>query len=918
MNKKLIEVAIPLDAINEASAREKSIRHGHPSTLHLWWARRPLATARAVLFASLVDDPSSHPDQFPSEGEQDLERKRLFSLLIKLVQWENTCNNTIINEAKAEIVKYMGSAPIEFLDPFSGGGAIPLEAQRLGLSVHAHDLNPVSVMINKSMVEIPYQLIGIGPINPKSRSNKILDAYVGLQGFVDDLVYYGAMLKKLTFDLVGINYPKTIIEEDGVEKEANVLAWLWARTVKCSNPACNCTIPLVRSFTISKKQNVSIKPIINGNKIEYSVEYGKENEEIGTITAKGAVCLKCGTLVSFDEIKKQAEIGKMSHDLMACVVEGDRKRIYQSPSPNQKMAANINYSMMNDIEIDSTNVRDIRPPKYGMTHYSNLFTNRQLLTINTFVDNIKKVRDQAEADAKAAGLLSEVELIEGGSGFVAYGEAISVYLSFVVSKLVDYHSTICSWHSSKELIRNTFGRQAISMIWDYAEGNPFCNSTGCFDNMLEWVVRCIPSLPANKGEASQFNAMEDSKLRGVVVSTDPPYYDNIGYADLSDYFYIWMRGSLKTIYPNLFSTMLVPKNDELVAMRYRFGGNTDKAKSFFENGMFEAFKQIFMCTREDVPVTIYYAFKQSESEYIESTVQTSSSGWETMLSAIIRAGFIITGTWPVRTELSNRLIGNNANALSSSIVLVCRKRSESARITRREFVLELRNNVRSSLKKMQDSNIAPVDFAQSAIGPGISVFSKYDAVMESDGSSMTVRSALQIINQELDTYITEQEGNLDSASRFCVDLYTQYAFNDVKYGEAEVLARAKNTSIDGLSDRGPLYSEKGIVRLLTRDEQPSTSKVTCTWSLCQQLTYLLETSGIDECAKLLVQYPGSLPEDAKALAYRLYSIAERKKWTQEAYAYNNLIVAWPDIQVRLMKLIDPASGKHSVGLDRWS
>jgi len=918
MNKKLIEVAIPLDVINAESAREKSIRHGHPSTLHLWWARRPLATARAVLFASLVDDPSSHPELFPTEDEQNTERQRLFGIITRMVKWENTTDVGLFNEAKKEIQKYVGDGPIGFLDPFSGGGAIPLEAQRLGLNTHAHDLNPVSIIINRAMIDIPYRFVDMPPVNPKSRSLKMIDTYKGIDGLGEDIDYYGKRLKELTFQQIGSHYPTVDASISETKKDANVIAWIWARTIECPNPACRCKVPLVKSFSLSKKQKCHINPIIDGTSVKYSVEYGDDSKP-GTINSKGATCLKCGSPITFKQIRDVASSGKMQSDMMAIVVEGDNKRTYLNASESQVNDSKIDFPTdVPDVLIDGS-VPYLQTPKYGMSHYSDMFTNRQLNMIVAFIKNARILREEIEQDALFSGVAKGDKLYNGGNGAKAYSEAIAVYLSFVISKIVDRGSTICSWDASRDGLRSTFGRQAIPMVWDYAEGNPFSNSSGCFDNMLNWVVECMPTLPVNsQGVVKQINAMDDCLLRDVVVSTDPPYYDNIGYADLSDYFYIWLRCGLKDIYPDVFSTMMVPKADELVAMRHRFNGNAEDAKHFFEDGMLRTFQQINKYARFDVPVTIYYAFKQSETEDDGNHMQRSSSGWETMLSAIIKAGFIITGTWPVRTELSNRMRSIDSNALASSIVLVCRKIEKRSDTTRREFITELRKEMRFFLSKLQKSNIAPVDLAQSSIGPGISVYSKYEHIMESDGSFMTVRSALQIINQELDAYIAEQEGDLDSASRFCVDLYTQYAFNDVKYGEAEVLARAKNTSIDSLSDRGLLYSEKGIVRLLARDEQPSTSKVTCTWSLCQQLTHLLETSGIDECAKLLVQYPGSLPEDAKALAYRLYSIAERKKWTQEAYAYNNLIVAWPDIQVRLMKLIDPASGKHSVGLDRWS
>lgn len=490
-----------------------------------------------------------------------------------------------------------------------------------------------------------------------------------------------------------------------------------------------------------------------------------------------------------------------------------------------------------------------------------------------------------------------IALSEGGSGARAYGEAVGVYLAFVVDKMADRGSSICSWDNTRDGLRNTFGRQAIPMVWDFAEGNPFSNSSGCVDNMVDWVIKCIEEFPASaSGNVKQFDAQSDCALRNIIISTDPPYYDNIGYADLSDYFYVWMRQALKGTYPKLFRTMLVPKAEELVATPYRFEGSVEKARDFFEDGMFNTCCRLHDYSRDDIPVTIYYAFKQSETDTEDTT---SSTGWETMLSAIIRAGFSITGTWPMRTEMANRSIASGTNALASSIVLVCRKRDETAgSATRREFINALHREMRPALEKLQSANIAPVDLAQSAIGPGIGVFSRYKSVLEADGKPMSVRAALQIINQELDAFYNEQEGELDRESRFCVELFSQYAFNNIKFGDADILARAKNTSVQALAEHGVLMAAKGQVRLKTRDELPESvdTHESCTWLLTQQLARAMEVGGVKACAAIVLNIFGSNAEEAKALAYRLYTICERKNWAQEGYAYNNLVVAWPDIQ----------------------
>lgn len=910
MPKKLIEVALPLEAINAESAREKSIRHGHPSTLHLWWARRPLAAARAVIWSSLVDDPSEHPEQFPTEEEQNRERQRLFAILEKLVKWENSNNPEILDAAKAEILRSTGNNPPPLLDPFAGGGAIPLEAQRLGLEAHAHDLNPVAVMINKAMIEIPPKFAGQAPVNPDARARlDASDGWIGAKGLAEDVHYYGEWMKQQAFKKIGHLYPKVKVPAAQGGGEATVIAWIWARTVKCPNPACGCEMPLVRSFVLSKKKGKEawIEPIFENGKTRYSVHHEGKPAIEGTVNRKGAVCACCGAPVEYPYIRQESREGRMSAQLMAVVAEGKRGRLYISPDEEQKLAALVDMP-------EDYPTGNLAPQftggscvPYGLNEFHKLFTNRQLTALTTFSELVSEAQKQAEADAVTAGLPNDhIALSEGGTGARAYGEAVGVYLAFVIDKMTDYHSSICSWNPPREGLRNTFGRQAIPMVWDYAEANPFSNSSGCFDNLLEWVYKCIFDLPASsQGEVKQFDAQSDCGLRNIMVSTDPPYYDNIGYADLSDYFYVWMRQSLKQTYPNLFRTMLVPKAEELVATPYRFDGSVEKARDFFEDGMLHTCQQIYQYAREDIPVTIYYAYKQSDTDTEDAETKTASTGWETMLSAVIQAGFSITGTWPMSTERTGRTIGNGTNALASSIVLVCRKRLEDApMVTRRNFIAELKRELRPALQKLQRSNIAPVDLAQSAIGPGMGVYSKYSKVLESDGTPMTVRSALQIINQELDVYFNEQDGELDQNSRFCVDLYMQNAFNDIKFGDADTLARAKNTSVAALAAKGVLYAQKGSVHLLTREELPEKvdEREETIWLLCQQLTQAMATGGVAACAQIVVNMFGSNAERAKDLAYRLYTVAERKGWAQEAYAYNALVIAWPEIQSRAAEL----------------
>lgn len=909
VKKKLIEVALPLDDINAASAREKSIRHGHPSTLHLWWARRPLAAARAVIWSSLVDDPSAHPEEFPTVEEQAAERERLFGILRELVVWENSNNDRVLNAAKAEIKKSMGDDLPPLLDPFAGGGAIPLEAQRLGLKAYAQDLNPVAVTINKAMIEIPPLFAGKTAVNPESRSRANIDSWTGNNGLAADVKYYGTWMKEEAARRIGHLYPKVKVPAEQGGGEATVIAWLWARTVRCPNPACGHEAILVRSFDLSKKKGKEwhVEPVCEGGEVRFEVAPGKATQD-GTVNRRGATCVHCGTPIDFKYVRAEGREHRMGEKLMAIVAEGKRGRVYCAPNDEQASVADIpKPDEYPDADIAS-NPRDFKTPNYGLATFSQLFTNRQLTALTTFSALVGEAQKKAEADAIAAGLPDDgVGLADGGTGARAHGEAVGVYLANLVDQLANHNSSICSWHTGNTQLRNVFARQAIPMTWDYAESNPFCNSSGCFDNLFSRMVEAFTGLPCHgaiSGAARQFDAQSDNGMRSIVVSTDPPYYDNIGYADLSDFFYVWLRQSLRRTYPRLFSTMLVPKHEELVATPYRESRGKDGARDFFEEGMFSTFKQIYKYACDDVPVTIYYAFKQSETESTNDVESTASTGWETMLSAIIRAGFSITGTWPMRTEMGSRMVASGTNALASSIVLVCRKRPDAAPMgTRRDFVMALKRELGPALDKLRSSNIAPVDLAQSAIGPGIGVYSRYSQVLEADGSPMTVRAALQLINQEVDAYFSDQDGELDRESRFCVDLYTQKAFDTIKFGEADVLARAKNVSIEGLAAQGLLASVKGNVHLLDRSEVSEHVDFKApTWLTTQQLTRALEEGGVTACAKIVSQTLGGRADGAKALAYRLFTIADKKNWQQEAFAYNSLVTAWPEIQSKAAQL----------------
>lgn len=993
--KKLIEVALPLEAINLESAREKSIRHGHPSTLHLWWARRPLAACRAVLWASLVDDPSSWPDKFPTEADQERERQRLFNILGRieieqgkrvvrgLVSWDdvNDPNSGVLEAAQREIARCLAwdrgeesptdpAAVREYIakyappvyDPFAGGGSIPLEAQRLGLEAHASDLNPVAVLINKALIEIPPKFKDKAPINPEDRAKKHISAWRGAQGLAADVRYYGAWMREQAFERIGHLYPPCS-NPLGTE-ELTVIAWLWARTVTCPNPACRCQMPLVRSFQLSTKKGKEawVEPVVvNGGEsasapsIRFVVRSGKGKAPEGTVGRKGARCIACGTPVPLEYIRKEGQAGRMGSQMMAIVAEGPNGRVYLDPTPEHEAIANSAQPSWKPDAALPNNTRDIRPQLYGLPTYGDLFTPRQLVALTTFSDLVAEAREKAISDAKvlrtadatAAGLPDDdVPLAEGGAGARAYREAISVYLAFAVDRLADFNSTSCGWIPVVQATRNTFARQALPMTWDYAELNPFgdwlANYEACLDKIIKPIEVSIQSVITSGTQKSGISSQHDATAphpqdtTAKLISTDPPYYHNISYADLSDFFYVWLRRCLNSVYPDLFNTLLAPKDQELVATPYRFSGDKQKAKEFFEAGLSKAFNRIRGISHADYPLTVYYAFKQTEEDTSpqgqgedeedddtdkpiplsrtgrgargESPERMSgrvSTGWETMLEGLIRAGFTIDGTWPLRTELANRMIASGTNALASSIVLVCRPRpADAPKATRRQFLAELKRELPKALKLLQQGSIAPVDLAQASIGPGMAIYSRYAAVLESDGSPLTVRTALQLINQYLDEYLSEQEGELDEGSRWATTWFAQYQFEPGPYGEAEVLSKARNVSIESLEELGILEAKAGKVRLLRREEIAQRKEkgadslslllASSAWLITQTLIHTLDRKGEMEAAALLAAL-GDRGAVARDLAYRLYTLCEKKGWTQEALAYNTLVIAWPEI-----------------------
>lgn len=974
--KKLIEVALPLEDINAASAREKSIRHGHPSTLHLWWARRPLAAARAVLFSQLVDDPSGYVDELrnnsklvkKSESELkkrlkdwrdkkelfdqvqagggqgtnpgdepildailvELERERLFNMIRELVLWENTTNERVLEPARKEIqISWKRTCRREgkpedtpmppFLDPFAGGGAIPLEAQRLGLEAHASDLNPVAVLINKAMIEIPPKFADMPPIHPKARQEMGATGWKGAAGLAEDVRRYGVWMRDEAFKRIGHLYPPYVLTQEILKKrsdlreegyqpgdELTVIAWLWARTVPSPNPALNGKhVPLVSSFWVSLKkgQETYIEPVIEKGDYRFEIRIGKPlNLDFinqGTKTGSGDFkCLLSGIPIKASYNREQGQAGNIGVRPLAIVCEGKSKRVFLDPTKeHEDIAHNLNPNWQPTQEFFQKAL-GFRVGNYGYKKWGDVFTDRQLVALETFCSLVGEVRELALSDAKATKQFPDDDslLAQEGSGSIAYADSISIYLSLGVGRLADYSSSLCGWIIRREVIRNTYGRQALSMTWDFAETSPFSGSSGNYIGQLNWITKVIEKLPAQyAAKVSQANASTREIIEPTIVSSDPPYYDNIGYADLSDFFYVWLRKALQPLNLDFFGTMAVPKAEELVATPARHGGK-EQADIFFMEGMKSFASRVATCSLK-YPSTIYYAFKQSEIAE-EGVI---SQGWASFLEALVSSGISVVGTWPSRTELSNRMRGQNSNALASSIVLVCRKRpKEAIMATRKEFVQALQRELPLALSSLQHGNIAPVDLPQSSIGPGMAIFSRYSKVVEADGLNMPVRTALQLINQAVDEYLSEQEASMDDWTRFSVTWFSQHCLYEGPFGDAQNLATARNVTVDGVEESGIIQSGGGKVRLLKRDElDPNWDPITDTrltvWEVTHYLIRELLDGGGEIAAAKLLKKVGGLAEDAKGLAYRLYTICEQNKWAELGRDYNMLVTLWPEL-----------------------
>ena len=906
--KKLIEVAIPLEAINEAAMKEKSnpFLKGHPRSLHQWWARRPLPTCRAILFAQLVDDPSGYPEIYLTNEAIEQERKRLFEIIADLVKWENSTNESVLKRAMIEIEKSCDGDLPSVLDPFSGGGAIPLEAQRLGLTSYASDLNPVAVMISKSMIEFPKTYANCPPIHGGASDRM---QYRGSEGLSEDIEFYGRKMKEIVHERIGSLFPKIDLPKIYGGAEAEVIAWVWARTVPSPDPSFKgAPTPLVTTFVLSSKKGkqACIAPLIDkdAGRVSYTINDRPNSAEmaiaaLGTKSGRGAnfKCLLSDAAITSEYVKDQANKGNIGNQLIAIVAAGNRKRYYLPPTASQeKVGLQSRPAIGAELSLPH-HPQYVGVGGYGMKHFEDLFSNRQLITLQAFCDAHLEIRELIKQDATRAGLQKDASWAIDERAASDYANAISVYLAFAIDKLADYGNSLCGWNSTNENITHLFTRHALPMMWDFVEGNPF-------GPMLDFAKLCGSVASGlsttgigGSGLASQADASSITfPSKDIVISTDPPYYDNVPYADISDFFYVWLRKTMKDVFPELFSTVSVPKMDEMVADRVRHGG-ADAAESFFLERMTDALKGFVQQSSNRYPATIYYAFKQSEI----SDEGISSTGWAAFLDAVLRSGYAIVATWPVRTERTTRMRAIGSNALANSVVLVCRKREiEAEVVTRVEFIRALKRELPSAIRDLQIASVAPADMPQSAIGPGIGVFSRYLAVLESDDSPMSVKAALQLINRELDEYLGGIQGEFDADTRFAITWFEQNGLKAGDYGTANNIATARGISVESVKHAGIVESAAGKVRILNRSEmdvewEPDTDGHLTVWECCQHLVRLHEKNGIGYATAVMLKKIGPKADDVRDLAYVLYNICEKRGEAKEATSYNALIADWTDL-----------------------
>ncbi len=917
--KKLIEVALPLEAINAESVTQKTGRPktGYPTSIHKYWAQRSIATARAAIWASLVDDPSSHPDKWPTPESQATERAKLFNQLEEIISWDKTTDSAVWQRAQATAKSSWGGILPPFLDPFAGSGAIPLEALRFGMETHASDLNPLAVTLERAVIAWAPRFSGKPAVNAASSTG--LQHTSPSAGLADDIRHYAEQINADLRERVGKHYPR-VLAPNGQKVEPGV--YIWARTVECPNQVCRGRTPLVLNWRLSSRGDKAyVKPRINAKDktINFEIDYGQDAPEPSFSGRRGGVCIFCATPITLDYVRTHANTDTIEDRLLAIAV-GDEYSWKFSPGTlkDEELARNVpapTWIPRGEIPLSP----NVRAPLWGMKTWASLYTPRQLLVLSELHNSIKVIQTEVEVAAKnsSAFPVDPRSLSEGGSGPRAYAEAVRSYLHLVGTNLADYSCKFATWKPDGPQIGVAFVRQALGITWGYAEGSLLGKGGANFMEKAKRVAEVVERLPAgNQGIALQQDATKivwSADVKPLII-TDPPYFDLIEFGELSDFFYVWMREAMRDLDPDLYATLQTPKDDELTASPHRFEGDKLKGKQEFESGLTEAMTRLREIANPDLPLSIYYAYNDRETTEDDSgQMVTSSSGWETMLQSLVNAGLTVVATYPFRTEAKGRANSNGTNALAAAILVVCRIRSETAKVgTRAEFVQGLTSVMTPALRDLVAADIGPIDLAQAAIGPGMSVYTAYSKVLEANGNQMSMGTALDLIHQSVKEAQGSQDATFDAETRWAIEWFSTYRYTDGEYGDAQVLANSAGITMQGLAEAGVVKAAGGKVALsagdgLPEDWDPSTDTRVTSWEVLHHLMRALLPEEMGpaaksgggseaEAVKIAEKLSPALMQNAKLLAYRLFEICREQSWDKEGMAFNNFGRSWGEIQ----------------------
>lgn len=749
--KKLIEFLMPIKAINGESEREKTARIGLSSNIHIWWSRRPMAAARSTLFASLVDDPSEHPERFRTEEAVQQERQRLTQMTADLAVAEHARNEQLLETAHREILRYADGELPTIFDPFSGSGTISVEAHRLGLNAVAADLNAVAFLITSVVSDVPTRFENIVPVNPKA--DLILHTSVtGAKAIAEDVRWYGEWIQEEAFKRIGHLYPK--MQSPLTGRELEISAWIWARTVKCPNPSCGCYIPLSSSYDLARKKGAEawVEPVVEDDTVQFQIHQGPNS----AIKAKPKVgqtavfkCPSCGEVTTDAYVKECGVTHAISNQLIAIAADENKKRVYIEPDSKQNKAVDLLPPKKVPHGPLPNYARRFSPPSFGLRDYADLFTSRQLVYLTTMMDLAREVQAAVEKQALGKGFSDDgISFADGGTGALAYAQAIRMILVLTISKLLDRCSNICSWDASGGgSLRNVFSRAAMPMIWDYAESNPFGRASGSFLNALSRSCECIANLPTSaNGHTSIKDCTQPNTVRNTLVSTDLPYYDRVSYADLSDFFYVWIKYGLDDLYPTCLCSEVTPKKEELTAFSYRWEGDKQQANAFYEEGLKLVFSNLYESAGENYPSSVTFIYKGNDDSSKDSLTE-----WESFVTAICSAGFIITASWPLARKYESSI--KLAESRGIPITVVIRKRPDDApHTTRRFFVSAIKRELPCIIEGLK-KNVDVMDLRASAVGQALNIYSRYSKILDADGSVMRPQMASRIIEQELDTLL---------------------------------------------------------------------------------------------------------------------------------------------------------------------